>query len=138
MLVVDRLILRRFRSLHAAAIQFANPTVFVGLNGSGKSNIVDALAFVSDAMRMPLQTAFERRGGIESVRFRAAEKVRPGVLGIAIILRDTENATFRARYAFEVAPRPGYEFSIRREQCRIYDGERAIVWFELASSTMHY
>ncbi len=40
-------------------------TVLVGHNGSGKSNVVDVLSFVRDAMHMGLSGAITDRGGID-------------------------------------------------------------------------
>jgi predicted ATPase len=43
-------VLKRFRSLPSERITFDNPTIFVGLNGSGKSDLVSAFSFLADAM----------------------------------------------------------------------------------------
>jgi predicted ATPase len=64
-LPVRALILKRFRSVTAERIDFDNPTFLVGRNGAGKSNIVDAFAFLADAMSSPLQAVFDRKGGIQ-------------------------------------------------------------------------
>lgn len=53
--VVRSLILKGFRSLAEVRIDFGNPTFLVGQNGSGKSNIGDALGFISEAMTSPLR-----------------------------------------------------------------------------------
>ena len=41
-------ILRRFRSIPDETVEFDNPTILVGKNGSGKSNLVDAFAFLCE------------------------------------------------------------------------------------------
>ena len=69
---VRQLILRGFRSIPAARIEFGNPTILVGRNASGKSNIVSAFSFLADAMSMPLSTVFDRAGGFASVRNRSS------------------------------------------------------------------
>ena len=62
--ILRSLILKRFRSIPAETVPFGNPTFLVGQNGSGKSNFVDAFAFLAEAMASPLQAVFDRRGGI--------------------------------------------------------------------------
>src|SRR5262249_53066055 len=46
-------------------------TVFVGRNAAGKSNFLDALAFLRDAMQTSASEAVMRRGGWPSVACRA-------------------------------------------------------------------
>ena len=65
--ILRSLILKRFRSIPAETVPFGNPTFLVGQNGSGKSNFVDAFAFLAEAMASPLQAVFDRRGGISTV-----------------------------------------------------------------------
>src|SRR5437870_3123098 len=64
---VRTLILRRFRSIPSDSVAFDNPTFFVGRNGSGKSNLVDAFDFLAEATVSPLPAVFEKRGGIALV-----------------------------------------------------------------------
>ena len=58
-----------FRSFSAASVDFENPTLIVGQNGSGKSNFADVLAFLSEAMAGPLSDVIERRGGFSASAF---------------------------------------------------------------------
>ena len=60
--ILRSLILKRFRSIPAETVPFGNPTFLVGQNGSGKSNFVDAFAFLAEAMASPLQAVFDRPG----------------------------------------------------------------------------
>jgi AAA15 family ATPase/GTPase len=46
--VLKRLILHNFKSIASASIDFTPFTFLVGRNGSGKSNIADALAFLAE------------------------------------------------------------------------------------------
>ena len=52
-----------FRSFSAQDVDFDNPTFFVGRNGSGKSNLADAFAFLSEAMVSPLQGSSSSEAG---------------------------------------------------------------------------
>ena len=122
---VRRLLLRGFRSIPAACIEFDNPTIFVGRNGSGKSNLVSAFSFLADAMRMPLQTAFDRIGGVAAVRNRSSGKGRPPNLAMRIEL----GGKLRASYAFEITAREAEGFSVVREQCTFSTGKKRY-WFD--------
>lgn len=62
--MLERLYLRGFRSFPAAVVEFDNPTFLVGQNGAGKSNLVDAFAFLSDAMNSRLSTVFNQTLGL--------------------------------------------------------------------------
>lgn len=69
---IKELILKRYRSIPAERITFDNPTIFVGRNGSGKSNLVSVFSFLAEAMAAPLQAVFDRAGGISAVLTHSA------------------------------------------------------------------
>ena len=52
---IKQLVFKRFRSIPSERITFDNPTIFVGRNGSGKSNLVSVFSFLAEAMASPLQ-----------------------------------------------------------------------------------
>ena len=122
---VRRLLLKGFRSIPAACIEFDNPTIFVGRNGAGKSNVVSAFSFLADAMRVPLQTAFDRIGGVAAVRNRSAGGGRPPNLAMRIEL----GGRLRAVYAFEITARGTEGFSVVREQC-VFVRNKERSWFD--------
>ena len=124
--VVRRLLLKGFRSIPEACIEFDNPTIFVGRNGSGKSNVVSAFSFLADAMRMPLQTAFDRLGGVASVGNRTSIG-RPPNLAMRIEL----GGKLRGVYAFEVTMRRAEGFTVVREQC-VFTERKERSWFDRA------
>ena len=67
--------IRHYKSLDDVSIEFANPiTVIVGPNAVGKSNLVDCLRFVRDAVRTDLEHAVSKRGGIGRVRQNSRTK----------------------------------------------------------------
>lgn len=146
--VVRKLILKGFRSLRAASIDFDNPTFLVGRNGSGKSNIADAFSFLAAAMNSPVRDVFDWRGGIGRVLTRRPNRETWGNVGIAVDLDlgEKHNETLRvisanykgppdapfegARYAFEAQPISNYEFKIVREQCVLTWLDRTKIWFD--------
>ena len=123
---VRQLVLKGFRSIPAARIEFGNPTILVGRNASGKSNIVSAFSFLDDAMSLPLHTVFDRAGGFASVRNRSSGGGRPPNLAMRVDFGGRKKHGF---YAFEVKADRAQNFSVLREQCVLYErGERS--WFD--------
>jgi predicted ATPase len=124
------LILKRFRSIPAETVQFANPTFLVGRNGSGKTNFCDALDFLAEAMSSSLQSVVERRGGMLVVRNRTPGKNFPRNVGLGVLLGRLNGEIEQARYAFEIHSTPGYRFQIQREQCVVHLTNGAVSWFD--------
>jgi predicted ATPase len=126
---ITELVVHRFRSLSAASLRFDNPTFLVGQNGSGKSNLVDVLAFLADAMESPLQAVFDRRGGIGVVRNRPATEGGPPDLGIRVGFGRIHEDFQGGHYAFAVQALPRHAFRVVREQCLVCaHGKR--YWFD--------
>jgi predicted ATPase len=86
--MISELRLQHFKSVEDATVAFDPVTVFVGNNGSGKSNIVDALRFLKDAATQGLDRAFTERHGIESVR--QWSPTRPYRMQIEVTVRSTD------------------------------------------------
>jgi predicted ATPase len=133
--VLQTLILKRFRSIPAETVRFANPTFLVGRNGSGKSNFRDALDFLAEAMSSSLQSVFDRRGGIAVVRNRTSGRSYPPNLGLGVELRHFDGTTSKARYALEVRATKNYGFEVLREQCVMHLAGGATSWFDRRSRT---
>ena len=119
-LPIKKLWLRRFRSVLAAEVSFANPLFLVGRNGAGKSNVLKALEFVSDCMTTPLGTVIQNHGGIEVVRHRSGTSSRPGNLALRVDFDFANGTPASGWYAFEIRAKEGYEFEVVREKCVVH------------------
>lgn len=64
--------------------EFKNLLVLVGQNGSGKSNLIDAIQFSLDVLTDDFEGAFENHGGFEAICFSKADT--PNVIGFEIKL----------------------------------------------------
>jgi predicted ATPase len=128
-ITIRRLILKRFRSVPAERVNFSNPTFLVGKNGSGKSNVVDAFAFLSECMALPLQAVFDKRGGISIVRNRGGSRSYPPNMGIGIEFDFQNGLEIKGKYAFEIKALPNYGFQVVREQCRVVT-KKGTAWFD--------
>lgn len=127
---IKQLILKRFRSVPADQIDFENPTFLVGRNGAGKSNLVDAFVFLSDAVTLSLKTAFDMRGGITVVRNKTSGQSYPPNLGLGVVFGAINGSVTGGRYAFEVKALPNYGFEVLREQCELHQRDGNRYWFE--------
>ena len=106
-----------FRSVLYADVYLDNPTFIVGRNGSGKSNFVDAFAFLAEAMASPLQAVIERRGGFSAVSHRSSARGRPANLNLRMQLEKPDSDTAEARYYIDLRSRRGGEFEVADEYC---------------------
>lgn len=132
--IIKSLIVKRFRSIPWARIELDNPTFLVGRNGSGKSNLVDAFAFLSEAMSLPLQAVFDKRGGIAVVRNQSSGRSYPPNLGLRVEFGTLNGAPAEGHYAFEVKAVPDHGFEVIREQCLVGKANRERAWFDRQGS----
>lgn len=70
-----RVSIRNYESIDGCTLELGELVVLVGRNGSGKSNFLDALRFVSDSLNTSLDHAIRDRGGIDSVRRKSTPLV---------------------------------------------------------------
>lgn len=125
---IRRLVLRRFRSIRADTIDLSNPLFLVGKNGCGKSNVIDAFAFLGECMNVPLHTVFANRGGINAVRYRSGSRSRPGDFAMRVDFSFSNGIPMAGWYAFNIRALPDYTFSVVREKCSISAGSQKH-WF---------
>ncbi len=69
---LTRVMLRNYRSIEACDVELGPLTFLVGQNGSGKSNFLDALRLITDALRTSLDHALRDRGGVHEVGMHGA------------------------------------------------------------------
>ena len=122
---IRKLTLRNFRSIRNEAVTFANPLFLVGRNGSGKSNFVSALAFLSECMEMSLQSVIEQWGGVDRLCHRLTS---PDMSLRADIQLDSEHG-YLGTYAFTLRVTDDMNMVVAREQCHL-EGEADAIWFE--------
>jgi predicted ATPase len=118
-----KLSIRNYKSIAACQVSLKPLTVLVGRNGSGKSNFLDAIHFVTDALLTSLDHAFKSRGGIGDVRRRSTGHPINFAMKLEVALSDYRLAT----YGFEVAAREKGGFAIRSEQLDIRDAKNLSV-----------
>lgn len=111
--------IRHYKSIDDVSLELSYPiTVLVGPNAVGKSNLVDCLRFVRDAVSADLEHAVSSRGGIE--RVRQYSKTKPYKVHIRLEGDEPSNPP-HARLA-------SYEFALETLKASNYvvDSERAV------------
>jgi len=114
-----RVVLRNYRSIAACDVRLGNLTFLVGPNGSGKSNFLDALRFVTDALRNSLDYAVRERGGVDELLHRTAGP--SARFGIRLDFIHPFWGT--GHYAFSIRPRSSGGYDTDREECVLDGGE---------------
>lgn len=112
---IRRVRAKNFKSIAACDVELGPLTYLVGANGSGKSNFVDILHFVKDALQGSLENALHLRGGLSEVRRRSGG--HPTHFGVRLDFRLPDGRD--GHYAFNVGARPAGGFEVQREECTI-------------------
>jgi len=112
---LTRVVLRNYKSIGACDVRLGPLTYLVGANGSGKSNFLDALHLVRDALSGSLDNALNERGGLMEVRRRSSGHPTNFAIRLEFVL-PTGQVGF---YAFKVGALPGREYEVQTEKCVI-------------------
>lgn len=112
---IRRVLLKNYKSIAACDVQLQPLTFLVGRNGSGKSNFLDALRFVADALNSTLEHAIRDRGGINDVRRRSHG--HPKHFSIRLEFTLPEGRT--GYYAFRIRTRSPAGYEVQTEACSI-------------------
>jgi predicted ATPase len=137
--VIRKLIIQGFRSFRSEVVEFDNPTFLVGCNGSGKSNLLDALAFLSEAMMQGLPQILSQRGGGRVVCHGPSKPSLSGesrTMAIGVVLGAIAGEIAAARYTFEieVLGHSQSSFFVRKERCWIEDRDKKRSFFDRAGN----
>ena len=113
---ITRVVLKNYKSIAACDVQLGPLTFLVGRNGSGKSNFLDALRFVADALNSSLGHAIRDRGGINDVcrRSRGTSETI-SVFALNLLLPEG----FTGHYAFKLGSRPPGGYEVQIEECSV-------------------
>ena len=112
---ITRVVLKNYKSIAACDVWLQPLTFLVGRNGAGKSNFLDSLRFVSDALNSSLDHAVRDRGGINDVRRRS--RGHPNHFSIRLEFILPGGAT--GHYAFRIGTRSPGGYEVQTEECVI-------------------
>lgn len=114
---IHRVVLRNYKSIGHCDVRLGALTYLVGVNGSGKSNFLDALHLVRDALNGSLDNALNERGGLSEVRRRSSG--HPTHFGIRLEFRLPNGR--RGHFAFKVGALKDRGYEVQTEEC-VIDG----------------
>jgi predicted ATPase len=112
---VERVVLRNYKSIANCDIKLGPLTYLVGANGAGKSNFMDALHLVNDALIGSLDNALNERSGLAEVRRRSSG--HPNHFGIRLEFRLRSGQ--RGHYAFNVGALAAGGYEVQAEECSV-------------------
>lgn len=110
---IYRVVLRNFKSIGYCDVKLHPLTFLVGHNGAGKSNFLDALHFVRDALSESLDSALNKRGGVNEVRRRSSGHPRHFAIRVEFRLPDGRTG----HYAFGIGSMPSGGYEVQNEEC---------------------
>ena len=112
---LKRVVLRNYKSIGVCDVKLGPLTYLVGANGSGKSNFLDALHLVRDALTGTLDNALNERGGLPEVRRRSSGHPTHFSVRLEFLLPGGQ-AGF---YAFTIGALTGRAYEVQTEMCAI-------------------
>lgn len=107
--------LRNYKSIGHCNVSLGSLTFLVGANGSGKSNFLDALHFVKDALTGSLDNALNERGGLPEVRRRSSGHPNHFGVRLEFMLPGGQSGY----YAFNIGALQGRGYEVQTEKCLI-------------------
>jgi predicted ATPase len=117
--------IRHYKSLDNVSLEFSSPiTVLVGPNAVGKSNIVDCLRFVRDAVAADLEHAVSSRGGISRVRQYSKTKPFKVSVRLDLVQEFDEDHPRPALYEFTIESQTGSNYTVDSERAFCFDEHR--------------
>lgn len=114
---ITRVVLKNYKSIGYCDVRLRPLTYLVGANGSGKSNFLDALHLVRDALSTSLDNALNERGGLPEVRRRSSGHPTHFGIRIEFALKTGQ----LGHYAFNIGALPGRGYEVQTEEC-VIDG----------------
>ena len=106
---LKRVVVRNYKSIGNCDIRLQPLTYLVGANGSGKSNFLDALHFVRDALAGSLDNTVNERGGLSEVRRRSSSHPNHFGIRLEFLLPGGESG----HYAFNIGASSGGGYEVQ-------------------------
>ncbi len=125
--------IRNYKSIVNCDVELGALTVLVGRNGAGKSNFLDALRFVADALRKSLTQAIESRGGMREICHRGTASANSFEIELEFVTR----SVFHINYGFGVKPKGDSDFEVEWERFEERFGDGIPAKFERTFSKIY-
>ena len=116
---ITRVVLKNYKSIAACDVRLQPLIFLVGRNGAGKSNFLDALRFVADALNSSLDHAVRARGGINDVCKRSDRSItEPDDFSIRLEFVLPDGST--GYYAFQITTGL-LRYEVQTEECKFHN-----------------
>lgn len=122
---ITRVWAKNFRSIADVSFELDPLTILVGPNASGKSNLLDILRFIKDALR-DLEVAVSRRQGMEGVARHGVGSGDSDIeMGVAAVVhsRYAEGGYYSVEYGFALASRGNGGYRVSKEYGKVWEGD---------------
>lgn len=129
--LITRIVVKNYRSLLDVDVALTPLTVFVGKNGAGKSNLIEVLRFVRDALTSGLQEAIMMRGGIRALRCWFADASEHVSIHLHI-----DGTSWSGEYGFAFGNRSADECELKSEQLSITDEHHQKRFFKVVDGQL--
>ena len=130
---ITRVWAKNFRSVADVSLEMDALTVLVGPNASGKSNLLDILRFIKDALR-DLEVAVSRRQGMDGVaRHGAGDKgsdlleIEMGVATMVRMWANSKHGYYSVEYGFTLACMGNGGYRVSSEYGNVREGDEPAV-----------
>ena len=140
---ITRVWAKNFRSIADVSFELDPLTILVGPNASGKSNLLDILRFIKDALRFDLEVAVSNRQGMDGVARRGAVDKSSDLayieMGVAAIVSDgrSQHGYYSVEYGFTIARMDDGGYWISSEKGSVRDGgDSAVAEFVIEDGSL--
>ena len=133
---ITRVILKNYKSIATCDVWLQPLTFLVGRTGAGKSNFLDSLRFVADALNSSLGHAIRDRGGINDVCRRSRGHPNHFSIRLEFVLPEG----FTGYYDLQITKRPPGGYKVQTEECSIQNKSclTSEAYFRVESGTVTY
>jgi predicted ATPase len=100
---VKRVKIRNYKSIRSCDVELGPLTVLVGRNGAGKSNFLEALNFVKEALRGSLGDAVTSRGGFRTILHEGCRSDNASSPSVGLEFHLSTRQGTSAVYGFELS-----------------------------------
>jgi predicted ATPase len=121
--IIERLEVKNYRSLVDVDVPLGSLTVLVGRNSAGKSNTIDVLRFVRDAVSVGLDQALLTRHGFNSLRSRLYNGGQGEDAEVHLWLRGED---WVGEYEFSLGSEGTDSYQIKHERVSIHSADEQV------------